>query len=53
MGSVVDRTDAYRGLVRRPYGKRPLGRPKLRWEDNIKIDLQGVEWGRMGWIALA
>jgi len=34
--------DAYRGLVRKPYGKRPLGRPKFRWEDNIKMDLQAV-----------
>jgi len=53
VGNVVDSRDAYRDLVRRPYGKRPFGRPWLRWEDNIKIDLQGVEWGRMDWIALA
>jgi hypothetical protein len=32
----------YRVLVRKPEGKRPLGRPRCRWEDNIKIDLQGV-----------
>jgi hypothetical protein len=31
--------------VGRPEGKRPLGRPKRKWEDNIKIDLQGVRWG--------
>jgi hypothetical protein len=35
----------YRVLVGKPEGKRPLGRPRLRWEDNIKMDLQEVEWG--------
>jgi hypothetical protein len=33
--------------------KRPLGRPRRRWEDNIKMDLQGVGCGFMGWIELA
>jgi hypothetical protein len=37
----------YRVLVGKPEGKRPLGRPKLRWEDNIKMDLQEVECGSM------
>jgi len=32
------------GLVGKPEGKRPLGRPRRRWEDNIKMDLQEVEW---------
>jgi hypothetical protein len=36
---------AYRVLVRRPEGRRPLGRPRHRWEDNIKMDLQEVGWG--------
>jgi hypothetical protein len=40
-------------LVRKPEGKRPLGRPRRRWEDNIMIDLQEVLWGRMEWIDLA
>jgi len=35
---------AYRVLVGNPKGKRPLGRPRCRWEDNIKIDLQEVGW---------
>jgi hypothetical protein len=35
---------AYRILVGRPEGKRPLGRPRRRWEDNIKMDLQEVGW---------
>jgi hypothetical protein len=42
----------YRILVGRPGGRRPLGRPRRRWEDNIKIDLQEVGWG-MDWIELA
>jgi hypothetical protein len=36
---------AYRVLMGRPEGRRPLGRPRRRWEDNIKIDLQEVRWG--------
>ena len=36
--------NAYRVSVERPEGKRPLGRPKLRWKDNIKTDLQEVGW---------
>jgi hypothetical protein len=35
---------AYRILVGRPEGRRPLGRPRRRWEDNIKIDLEEVGW---------
>jgi hypothetical protein len=43
----------YRGLVRKPEGKRPLGRPRRWWEDNIRIDLQEVGCGGMDWIGLA
>ena len=43
----------YRVLVGKPEGKRPLGRSRRRWEDNIKIDLQEVGCGGMGWIELA
>jgi hypothetical protein len=43
----------YRVLVGKPEGKRPLGRPGLRWEDNIKMDLQEVGCGGMDWIELA
>ena len=42
----------YRGLVGKPEGRRPLGRPRHRWEDNIKIDLQEVGCGGMDWIKL-
>jgi len=40
-----ERRDAYRVLVGKPEGKRSLGRPWHRWEDNIKIGLQEVGWG--------
>ena len=43
----------YRGLVGKPGGKRPLGRLRRRWEDNIKMDLQEVGCGGMDWIELA
>jgi hypothetical protein len=44
---------AYRILVGRPEGRRTLGRPRRRWEDNIKMDLQEVGWGGMDWIDMA
>jgi hypothetical protein len=47
-----DRRGAYGVLVWRPDGKRPFKRPRRRWEDNIKIDLQEVGWGGMDWIGL-
>jgi hypothetical protein len=43
----------YRVLVGRPEGKRPLGRPRCRWEDNIKIDLRKIGIGWANWIRLA
>jgi hypothetical protein len=43
----------HRLLVRKPEGKRPLGRPRRRWEDNIKMDLQEVGGGRGNWMELA
>jgi hypothetical protein len=48
-----DRRGAYRVLVGRPDGNRPLGRPRLRLENNIKMDFQEVGWGGMDWIAVA
>jgi hypothetical protein len=36
-----------------PEGRRPLGRPRRRWEDNIKMDLREVGWGGMAWINVA
>ena len=43
----------YRVLVGKPEGKRPLGRPRRRWEDNIKIDLQEMGGGFGDWMELA
>jgi len=48
-----DRRGANRVLMGKPEGKRPLGRPRHRWEDNIEMDLQEVGWGCMNWIELA
>ncbi|KAJ4444032.1 hypothetical protein ANN_05821 [Periplaneta americana] len=45
--------NAYRVLVGRPEGKRPLGRPRRRWEDNIKMDLREVGYDDRDWINLA
>ena len=43
----------YRISVGKPVGKRPLGRPRRRWKDNIKMDLQEVVCGGMDWIEVA
>jgi hypothetical protein len=48
-----ERRGAYRALVGKPEERRPLGRPKRRWEDNIKTDLREVGWGGIDWIDLA
>jgi len=48
-----ERRGVYRVLVGKPKVKRPLGRPRIRWEDNIKMDLQEVGGGVMDWIELA
>ena len=48
-----ERRGVYRVLVGEPDGKRPLGRLRRRWEDNIKMDLQEVGCGSMDWIKLA
>jgi hypothetical protein len=48
-----ERRNAYRILVGKPDGKRPLGRPRRRWVDNIKMDLREVGWDGRDWIDLA
>ena len=48
-----ERRGVYRVLVGKPEGKRPLGRPRRRWDVNIKMDLQEVGCGDMDWIELA
>ena len=47
-----ERRGLYRVLVGKPEVKRPLGRPRRRWADNIKMDLQEVGFGGMDWIEL-
>jgi hypothetical protein len=48
-----EKRNAYRILVGTPEGKRPLGRPRRRWVDNIKIDLREIGWDGGDWIDLA
>jgi hypothetical protein len=45
--------NAYRLLMGKPEGRRPLGRPRRRWLDNISMDLVEVGWGDVDWIGLA
>jgi hypothetical protein len=45
--------NAYRILVAKPEGKRPLGRPSCRWVDNIKMGLREIEWGGVDWTGLS
>jgi hypothetical protein len=53
IGRMGERRDVYRVLVGKPVGKRPLGRSRHRWEDNIKMDLQEVRYGGMDLIELS
>ena len=48
-----ERRGVYRVLVGKPEGKRPLGRPRRRWEDNIKMNLQEVGFRSVDWTELA
>jgi hypothetical protein len=48
-----EKRNAYRILVGKPEGKRPLERLRRRWEDNIRMDLREIGWGAMDWIDLA
>jgi hypothetical protein len=48
-----EKRNAYRILVGKPEGKRPLGRPRRRWVDNIKMDLRMIGWDGVDWIDLA
>jgi hypothetical protein len=45
--------NAYRILVGKPEGKRPLRKPRHRWVDNIKVDLREMEWDGVDWIDMA
>jgi hypothetical protein len=44
--------NAYNILVRKHEGKRPLGRPRCRWEDSIRMDLREIGWGVVDWMNL-
>ena len=52
VASMGEEREVYRVLVGKPEGKRPLGRPRHRWADNIKMDLQEVGCGYVDWIGL-
>ena len=53
MARMVEGRGVHRVLVGKPEGKRPLGRPRRRWEDNIQTDLQDVGGGCGDWMELA
>jgi hypothetical protein len=48
-----EKRNAYRILVLKPEGNRPLGKPRRRWVDNIKMDLREIEWDGLDWIDMA
>jgi hypothetical protein len=48
-----EKRNTYTILVGKPEGKRPLGKPRRRWDDNIKMDFSEIGWGGMDWIDLA
>jgi hypothetical protein len=50
---IGEKKNAYGLLVAKPEGKRPLGRPRHRWVDNIRMNLGEVGWGDADWIGLA
>jgi hypothetical protein len=52
-GHVREERRLYKVLVGKPEGKRPLGRPKRRWEDGIRIDLGEIGFGAVDWIRLS
>jgi hypothetical protein len=51
-GEKGEKRNAYRLFVGKPDGKRPLGRPRRRWMDNIWMDIAEVGWGDVDWIGL-
>jgi hypothetical protein len=50
---MEEKRNTYRILMGKPEGMKPLGRPRRRWENNIRMDLREIDWGGMDWIDLA
>jgi hypothetical protein len=50
---IGEERNVYRVLMGKPEGKRPLGRPRCRWEEGIRMDLREIGWGSVDWIQLA
>jgi hypothetical protein len=50
---IGEKRNAYRILAGKPEGKRPLGRPRRRWLENIKMDLREIRWDEVDWIDMA
>jgi hypothetical protein len=50
---IREKKNSYKIFVRKPERNRPIGRPRRRWQDNIKMDLREIGWGGMDWIDLA
>jgi hypothetical protein len=48
-----EKRNVYRVLMGKPEGKRPLGRPRRRWENGITMDLREMDWGSVDWVELA
>jgi hypothetical protein len=53
VAQMGEERNAYRLLVGRPEGRRPLGTPRRRWLENIRMDLVEVDWGDVDWLCLA
>jgi hypothetical protein len=53
MWHAWERRDVYKVFVRKPEGTRPLGRPRRRWEDGIRMDLREIGLGGVDWIRLS
>jgi hypothetical protein len=53
VAQIGEKRNTYRSLVGKPEGKRPLGRPRRRWVDNVRMDLGEVGWRDVDWIGLA
>jgi hypothetical protein len=51
--TALKKRNAYSILVGKPEGRRPLGRPRRRWVDNIKMDLSEIGWDGVDWVDLA